>query len=167
MAANTLTSSLISPALEQLADFPSSHLPRGRCSGLREFLSAVPDPRDPRGVRHSLTSMLLASVAAVLAGARSLAAIGEWIADAPPGVLATVGVRPLRGRSLSFPGPADRPAPIRCALTPARRNAKHQLTSSQAQSNHQTGQQPQTSGSFVMSKATTCGNAIEPSAEAC
>jgi hypothetical protein len=25
----------------------------------------------------------------------------------------------------------------------------------------------QTSGSFVMSKATTCGNAIEPSAEAC
>ena len=26
---------------------------------------------------------------------------------------------------------------------------------------------PQTSGSFVMSKATTCGNAIEPSAEAC
>ena len=88
-----LTSSLISPALEQLADFPGSHLPRGGCSGLREFLSAVPDPRDPRGVRHSLTSMLLASVAAVLAGARSLAAIGEWVADAPPGVLAALGVR--------------------------------------------------------------------------
>ena len=95
-----LTSSLISPALKQLADFPGSHLPRGGCSGLREFLSAVPDPRDPRGVRHSLTSMLLASVAAVLAGARSLAAIGEWVADAPPGVLAALGVRfdPLAGQ---------------------------------------------------------------------
>jgi hypothetical protein len=38
----------------------------------------VPDPRDPRGVRHPLTSLLLAAVAAVLAGARSFAAIGEW-----------------------------------------------------------------------------------------
>jgi predicted transposase YbfD/YdcC len=44
--------------------------------------------------------MLLASVAAVLAGARSLAAIGEWVADAPPGVLAALGVRfdPLAGQ---------------------------------------------------------------------
>jgi predicted transposase YbfD/YdcC len=95
-----LTSSLISPALEQLAGAPGSHLPPGGCPGLREFLSAVPDPRDPRGVRHSLISVLLASVAAVLAGARSLAAIGEWAADAPPGVLAALGVRfdPLAGQ---------------------------------------------------------------------
>jgi hypothetical protein len=55
---------------------------------------------DPRGVRHSLISVLLASVAAVLAGAQSLAAVGEWVADAPPGVLAAPGVRfdPLAGR---------------------------------------------------------------------
>jgi predicted transposase YbfD/YdcC len=68
--------------------------------GLREFLAGVPDPRDPRGVRHSLASILLISVAAVLAGARSFAAIGEWAADAPPGVLSTMGVRfdPLAGR---------------------------------------------------------------------
>ena len=93
-----LTSSPISPALERLTDFPGSHLPRGGCCGLREILSAVPDPRDPRGVRRSLTSM--ASAAAVLAGARSLAAIGEWAADAPPGVLAALGVRfdPLAGQ---------------------------------------------------------------------
>jgi predicted transposase YbfD/YdcC len=60
----------------------------------------VPDPRDPRGIRHSLTSVLLASVAAVLAGARSLAAIGEWVAGAPPAVLAALGIRfdPLAGR---------------------------------------------------------------------
>ena len=92
-----------SPALEQLADFPGSHLPRGGCSGLREFLSAVPDPRDPRGVRHSLTLMRPASVAAVLADARSLAAIGEWAADAPPGVLAVLGVR---GDQHTFQGEA-------------------------------------------------------------
>src|ERR1019366_7713417 len=47
----------------------------------------------PRGVRHTLTSLLLASVAAVLAGARSFTAVGEWVADAPPQVLASLGVR--------------------------------------------------------------------------
>jgi DDE_Tnp_1-associated len=88
-----LTSALISPALEQLARPPGDRPPPGGCSGLREFLSSVPDPRDPRGVRHSLISVLLASVAAVLAGSRPLAAIGEWVADAPPGVLAALGVR--------------------------------------------------------------------------
>jgi predicted transposase YbfD/YdcC len=50
-------------------------------------------------VRHSLTSLLLAAGAAVLAGARSFTAIGEWAADAPPRVLAALGVRydPLAG----------------------------------------------------------------------
>lgn len=65
----------------------------GQCPGLAEHLAQVPDPRDPRGVRHSLTSLLLAAVAAVLAGAQSFAAIGEWAADAPPQVLAVLGVR--------------------------------------------------------------------------
>jgi hypothetical protein len=39
-------------------------------------------------------------VPAVLAGARSLAAISEWIADVPPAVLAALGVRfdPLERR---------------------------------------------------------------------
>ena len=72
-----LSSFLISPALEQIAGPSGSRLLLAGCPGLREFLSAVPDPRDPRGIRHSLASVLLASVAAVLAGARSLAAIGE------------------------------------------------------------------------------------------
>jgi predicted transposase YbfD/YdcC len=95
-----LSSSLINPALEQLASPPGRQLPRGGCPGLREFLSAVPDPRDPRGVRHSLSPVLLISVAAVLAGARSLTAIGEWAADAPVAVMAALGVRfdPLEGR---------------------------------------------------------------------
>ena len=73
---------------------------RPGCPSLAELLAQVPDPRHPRGVRHSLTSFLLAAVAAVLAGARSFAAIGEWVADAPPHVLAVLGVRwdPLTGR---------------------------------------------------------------------
>ena len=72
----------------------------GDCPGLLECLEWVPDPRDPRGVRHTLTSLLLAAVAAVLAGARSLSAVGERVADAPPQVLACLGVRrdPLTGR---------------------------------------------------------------------
>jgi DDE_Tnp_1-associated len=92
----------ISPALEQVRELPAGDRAplAGEWPSLGECLQRVPGPRDPRGVRHSLTSLLLASVAAVLAGARSFAAIGEWIADAPPQVLACLGVRydPLAGR---------------------------------------------------------------------
>ncbi len=89
-----LSSSPISAALEQL-DLPAGDraLLAGQCPSLLEYLQQVPDPRDPRGVRHSLTSLLLAAVAAVLAGAQSLAAVGEWVADAPPQVLAALGIR--------------------------------------------------------------------------
>ncbi len=43
---------------------------------------------------------MLAAIAAVLAGARSLTAVGEWVADAPPQVLVALGIRrdPLTGR---------------------------------------------------------------------
>jgi hypothetical protein len=57
-------------------------------------------------VRHSLPSVLLASVA----GPRSLAAIGEWVADVPSAVLAALSVRfdPLQLRFLP-PGEATHP----------------------------------------------------------
>jgi DDE_Tnp_1-associated len=90
-----LPSSPISPVLEQLQDLPAgdgAELP-GQCRSLAEHLARVPDPRDRRGVRHTLASLLLATIAAVLAGARSLTAVGEWVADAPPQVLAALGVR--------------------------------------------------------------------------
>jgi hypothetical protein len=45
--------------------------------GLVAHLATVPDPRDRRRVRHRLASLLSVAVCAVLAGARSLAAIGE------------------------------------------------------------------------------------------
>jgi predicted transposase YbfD/YdcC len=96
------SSSLISPALEQLAGLPAGEhdLLAGGWLSLAGYLARVPDPRDARGLRHTLTSLLLAAMAAVLAGARSFAAIGEWVADAPPQVLAALGVRrdPLTGR---------------------------------------------------------------------
>jgi predicted transposase YbfD/YdcC len=67
---------------------------------LASYLAAVPDPRRPRGIRHSLRSLLMASTAAVLAGPRSFTAIGDWVADAPPQVMAALGIRrdPLTGR---------------------------------------------------------------------
>ena len=49
---------------------------------LLQALSAVPDPRRRRGRRHSLQSILLIAVGAVLAGARSYAAIADWAATA-------------------------------------------------------------------------------------
>lgn len=63
-------------------------------------LSAVPDPRKRRGVRYRLACLLAVAAAAVLAGARSFAAIGEWATDAPQEVLAALGARwcPRTGR---------------------------------------------------------------------
>jgi DDE_Tnp_1-associated len=49
-----------------------------RCSDLVTHLAGLPDPRDRRGLRYGLASVLAVAVCAVLAGAKSLAAIGEW-----------------------------------------------------------------------------------------
>jgi predicted transposase YbfD/YdcC len=90
-----LSSSLISPALEQIADLPAGDralLASGHQS-LLAHLARVPDPRKRRGLRHSLSSVLAAAIAAVLAGAQSFTAIAEWIADAPPPVLTCLGIR--------------------------------------------------------------------------
>lgn len=74
-------------------------LPLSQCHSLLADLAQLTDPRKRHGRRHALTAVLAVAVAAVLAGARSLAAIGEWTADAPRPVLAALGVRrdPLRG----------------------------------------------------------------------
>lgn len=44
-------------------------------------------------MRHALVAILALTACAVPAGATSLLAVGEWIADAPPHVLEQVGVR--------------------------------------------------------------------------
>ncbi|MEU6655125.1 ISAs1 family transposase [Streptomyces sp. NPDC046900] len=84
-------SSLIPPALDQLREHPeavSDEVPH-----LLERLAEVPDPRDPRGVRHALVAVLALTACAVLAGATSLLAVSEWIADAPPHILERLGIR--------------------------------------------------------------------------
>src|SRR6202451_3375604 len=69
----------------------SSSIPAARTRYLLDLLSQVPDPRKRRGRRHSLAGLLAVGVAAVIAGSRSFAAIGQWAADAGPDVLAALG----------------------------------------------------------------------------
>jgi DDE_Tnp_1-associated/Transposase DDE domain len=69
----------------------SSPVPAARCHYLLDLLAQVPDPRKRRGRRHALAGLLAAGIAAVIAGARSFAAIGQWAADAGPEALAVLG----------------------------------------------------------------------------
>lgn len=62
-------------------------------AGLLACFAAVPDPRDPRGRRYSLSSILGLCTAAVLAGEVDLVGITEWVAAAPQDLLATMGLR--------------------------------------------------------------------------
>src|SRR5512132_4609377 len=55
--------------------------------------ATVTDPRTRTGRRHPLVAILLLAAAAVVAGARSIAAIAEWAADAPQPVRAALGTR--------------------------------------------------------------------------
>ena len=75
---------------------PSSRIPdlsRGLTRPLlSEVFASVPDPRDPRGVRHPLTSVLVIAQAAVAAGARTLLGISEWVADTDREALARLGI---------------------------------------------------------------------------
>lgn len=68
---------------------------------LLELLALVPDPRRPRGVRHSLPGLLAIALAAVVCGARSFAAIGQWAGDADADLLAALGFGRGRGPSES------------------------------------------------------------------
>src|ERR1700729_1928394 len=69
----------------------SSPIPAARSQYLLDLLAQVPDPRKKRGRRHPLAGLLAVGIAAVIAGSRSFAAIGQWAADAGPEVLAGLG----------------------------------------------------------------------------
>jgi predicted transposase YbfD/YdcC len=69
----------------------SSPLPAARSQYLLDLLAGVPDPRKKRGRRHPLAGLLAVGIAAVIAGSRSFAAIGQWAGDAGPDVLAALG----------------------------------------------------------------------------
>lgn len=86
-------SSRMPSCLRQLGDASGPALLE-TATDLPSYLAAVPDPRARRGIRYPWTALLTAAAAAVLAGAASITAVGEWVADAPQRVLALLGFRP-------------------------------------------------------------------------
>jgi predicted transposase YbfD/YdcC len=94
---------------------PAEGLSARQSITLLQELMGVPDPRRRRGRRHSLQSVLLIAVCAVLAGARSFAAIGDWSAIHRP----AVGVcgRPPHGATIRRVLMAVDPAAVERALT--------------------------------------------------
>lgn len=70
-------------------------------SGLLDALARVPDPRNPRGVRFRLATLLAVGVCALTsAGHNSLTAIAEWVRHCDQDVLARLGCPfdPFTGR---------------------------------------------------------------------
>jgi hypothetical protein len=68
--------------------------------GLLDYLKEVPDPRHARGLRHSQRSVLAVAICALLSGARSFVAMGEWASRCSQGMLKRLGCRrdPLSNR---------------------------------------------------------------------
>ena len=62
----------------------SSPIPAARSQYLLDLLAQAPDPLKKRGRRHPLAGLPAVAIAAVIAGSRSFAAIGQWAADAGP-----------------------------------------------------------------------------------
>jgi len=85
-----VSASPIQPVLDHLVAAVDEHQVCG--SDVLSALSRVPDPRARRGVRHQMTTILAVALCAVLAGARSFVAFGEWAANACPQVLSALGV---------------------------------------------------------------------------
>ncbi|MGW6413225.1 transposase family protein [Streptomyces vinaceus] len=77
-------------------------------------LAVLPGSRDRRGRRHTLVSVLLTACAAVLAGAKSFTALGQWAAVAPQDALARFGARTATASSIRTP-PST--ATLRCVFS--------------------------------------------------
>lgn len=74
------SSSRIAPALSAVPRLDAGAMAPLVPDGLLDRLAEVPDPRDPRGVRYRLASLLAIGVCAMTAsGHDSLAAIAEWV----------------------------------------------------------------------------------------
>jgi predicted transposase YbfD/YdcC len=79
-------------AMEELAAHAAS-LRAASGGNLLECFSQVPDPRDPRGIRHRLASVLAMSAAAALCGNSTLEDVTAWVSAADHQVLAVLGCR--------------------------------------------------------------------------
>jgi predicted transposase YbfD/YdcC len=74
------------------AEVPSpAAVTEGDHHSLFMVLAAVPDPRDPRGRRYPLVSILSVAVCAVLAGACTFAAVADWVRDQDRSVWGRLG----------------------------------------------------------------------------
>jgi predicted transposase YbfD/YdcC len=62
-------------------------------SALRQLFGQLVDPRQPRGVRHKLASVLTITVLTALAGAGNFRQAGDQAADLPETLLAAAGAR--------------------------------------------------------------------------
>ena len=60
---------------------------------LLECFAAVPDPRDPRGIRHSLPCVLALCLSAVLCGNTAIEDVTAWVHHAPQEVLSAARAR--------------------------------------------------------------------------
>lgn len=69
---------------------PAGQLPGA--ASLVEVLKGIPDPRARRGIRHGLPGVVAVALAAVVAGARSFAAIGQWAGELTGAQLAELGL---------------------------------------------------------------------------
>jgi len=70
-----------------------NRLPLEGEGGLIEKLRTLVDPRQPRGVRHPLVTVVAIAVCAALAGARTFNAVAEWAQDLPREALQRFGSR--------------------------------------------------------------------------
>ena len=83
----------IDPCVDQLSRWSPLLRVDDVPSELLALLEQVPDPRDRRGRRYRLPSLLVLALSAVAAGARSFYAIADWVSCASAEVLARVGIR--------------------------------------------------------------------------
>jgi predicted transposase YbfD/YdcC len=77
------------------------------CGGriMEKVFAAVPDPRDPRGVRHPLACVLALVMTAMTCGNETLIAVTCWISAADQDLLAAAGARVLPDGTRKAPCP--------------------------------------------------------------
>lgn len=82
MPASSSFLSVVADAVQTLAE-PAEQLSAADSVRLLTALGSVPDPRHRRGIRHSVQSILLLVVGAVMAAKTSWVGIAGWAARAP------------------------------------------------------------------------------------
>ena len=82
-------------AVEALGELACRAAALAAASGgnLLECFAQVPDPRDARGIRHSLPCVLVLCTAAVLCGNTAIEDVTAWVHHAPQEVLAAARAR--------------------------------------------------------------------------